>query len=143
MRTTGYGMHPEQIAGLLAAAGDAAIVLTYAEDRAFAGVSLNRFASVNSTRLDWQGVEVLERSEEFDGDGLREMVRRYGGEGELVVVFWGDQVVPAVALETEVVAAQAELVVDSCYECWLYFTDGHVLIEFQDGEGFVAARVPN
>lgn len=136
-------MHPEQIAGLLAAAGDAAIVLTYAEDRAFAGVSLNRFASVNSTRLDWQGVEVLERSEEFDGDGLREMVRRYGGEGEFVVVFWGDQVVPTVALETEVVAAQAELVVGSCYECWLYFTDGHVLIEFQDGEGFVAARVPN
>lgn len=136
-------MHPEQIAGLLAAAGDAAIVLTYAEDRAFAGVSLNRFASVNSTRLDWQGVEVLERSEEFDGDGLREMVRRYGGEGEFVVVFWGDQVVPTVALETEAVAAHAEMVVGSCYECWLYFTDGHVLIEFQDGEGFVAARVPN
>ncbi|WP_326704447.1 hypothetical protein [Streptomyces cyaneofuscatus] len=143
MRTSGYGTHPDHIAGLLAAAGDAVIVLTYAEDRAFAGVSLNRFASVNSTRLDWQGVEVLERSEEFGGDGLREMVRRYGEEGELVVVFWGDQVVPAVALETEAVAAHAEMVVGSCYECWLYFTDGHVLIEFQDGEGFVAARVPN
>ncbi|MET7503643.1 hypothetical protein [Streptomyces microflavus] len=143
MRTTGYGMHPENIADLLAAAGDAAIVLTYAEDRAFAGVSLNHFASVNSTRLDWQGVEVLERSDEFDGDGLREMVRRYGGEGELVVVFWGNHAVPSVALEAEVAAAHAEVVVGSCYECWLYFTDGHVLIEFQDGEGFVAARVPN
>ncbi|MFJ9982021.1 hypothetical protein [Streptomyces cyaneofuscatus] len=143
MKTDGYGAHPEPIAALLAAAGEAAIVLTYAEDRAFAGVSLNRFASVNSTRLDWRGVEVLERSEEFDGDGLREMVRRHGAEGELVVVFWGNHAVPSVALEAEAVAAHAEMVVGSCYECWLYFTDGHVLIEFQDGEGFVAARIPN
>ncbi|MFF3991791.1 hypothetical protein ACFYX8_00590 [Streptomyces cyaneofuscatus] len=94
MKTDGYWLHPEPIAALLAAAGEAAIVLTYAEDRAFAGVSLNRFASVNSTRLDWRGAEVLERSEEFDGDGLREMVRRYGAEGELVVVFWGNHAVP-------------------------------------------------
>ncbi|MGW5066369.1 hypothetical protein ACWEQJ_09660 [Streptomyces cyaneofuscatus] len=143
MKTDGYGAHPEPIAALLAAAGEAAIVLTYAEDRTFAGVSLNRFASVNSTRLDWRGVEVLERSEEFDGDGLRAMVRRHGAEGELVVIFWGNHAVPSVALEAEAVAAHAEMVVGSCYECWLYFTDGHVLIEFQDGEGFVAARIPN
>lgn len=140
---TGYGMYPEDIAALLAAAGEAAIVLTYEEDRAFADLSLNRFASVNSTRLDWQGVEVLERSEEFGGNGLRALLRRYGGEGELVVVFWGNHAVPSVALEAEVMAAHAEMVVGSCYECWLYFTDGRVLIEFQDGEGFVAARVPN
>ncbi|MBT2378636.1 hypothetical protein J7E90_15060 [Streptomyces sp. ISL-111] len=143
MKTTGYGMHPEHIAALLAASGEAAIVLTYDEDRAFAGVSLDRFASVNSTRLDWQGVEVLERSDEFDGAGLRELVRRHGGEGELVVMFWGNHAVPTVALETDVAAAHAEMVVDSCYECWLYFTDGQVLIEFQDGDGFVVARVPN
>ncbi|MGA5044164.1 hypothetical protein [Streptomyces arboris] len=111
MKMTGYGMYPEDIAALLAAAGEAAIVLTYAEDRAFAGVSLNRFASVNSTRLDWRGVEVLERSEEFDGDGLRALLRRYGGEGELVVVFWGNHAVPSVALEAEAVAAHAEMVV--------------------------------
>ncbi|MFE9013525.1 hypothetical protein [Streptomyces cyaneofuscatus] len=143
MKTDGYGAHPEPIVALLAAAGEAAIVLTYAEDRAFAGVSLNRFASVNSTRLNWRAAEVLEHSEEFDGDGLREMVRRYGAEGELVVVFWGNHAVPSVALEAEAVAAHAEMVVGSCYECWLYFTDGHVLIEFQDSEGFVAARIPN
>ncbi|MDX3379093.1 hypothetical protein PV390_32345 [Streptomyces sp. ME02-6991-2A] len=143
MKMTGYGMYPEDIAALLAAAGEAAIVLTYEEDRAFADLSLNRFASVNSTRLDWQGVEVLERSEEFGGNGLRALLRRYGGEGELVVVFWGNHAVPSVALEAEVMAAHAEMVVGSCYECWLYFTDGRVLIEFQDGEGFVAARVPN
>lgn len=143
MTTTGYGMHPESIAALLAAPGEAAIVLTYAEDRAFADVSLNRFASVNSTRLDWQGVEVLERAEEFDGHGLRELVRRYGDEDELVVVFWGNHAVPSIALEAQAVAAHAEMVVDSCYECWLYFTDAHVLVEFQDGEGFVAARIPN
>ncbi|WP_324795221.1 hypothetical protein SJX93_19710 [Streptomyces cyaneofuscatus] len=143
MKTDGYGAHPEPIAALLAAAGEAAIVLTYAEDRAFAGVSLNRFAPMNSTRLDWRAAEGLESSEEFDGDGLREMVRRYGAEGELVVIFWGNHAVPSVALEAEAVAAHAEMVVGSCYECWLYFTDGHVLIEFQDGEGFVAARIPN
>ncbi|MEU0306591.1 hypothetical protein [Streptomyces cyaneofuscatus] len=143
MKTNSSWLHPEPIAALLAAAGEAAMVLTYAEDRAFAGVSLNRFASVNSTRLDWRGAEVLERSEEFDGDGLRKMVRRYGAEGELVVIFWGNHAVPSVALEAEAVAAHAEMVVGSCYECWLYFTDGHVLIEFQDGEGFVAARIPN
>ncbi|MEU0159339.1 hypothetical protein ABZ154_10995 [Streptomyces sp. NPDC006261] len=142
MKTTGYGTHPEHIAALLAAAGEAAIVLTYAEDRAFADVSLNRFASVNSTRLDWQGVEVLERSDDFDEDGLRDLVRRYGGEAELVVVFWGNHAVPSVALEAGVVAAHAEMVVGSCYECWLYFTDSRLLIEFQDGEGFVAAKVP-
>ncbi|CAM5497784.1 hypothetical protein SCYAM73S_06544 [Streptomyces cyaneofuscatus] len=80
MKTNSSWLHPEPIAALLAAAGEAAMVLTYAEDRAFAGVSLNRFASVNSTRLDWRGAEVLERSEEFDGDGLRKMVRRYGAD---------------------------------------------------------------
>ncbi|MFZ4268315.1 hypothetical protein [Streptomyces arboris] len=111
MKMTGYGMYPEDIAALLAAAGEAAIVLTYEEDRAFADLSLNRFASVNSTRLDWQGVEVLERSEEFGGNGLRALLRRYGGEGELVVVFWGNHAVPSVALEAEAVAAHAEMVV--------------------------------
>lgn len=78
VRTTGYGMYPRDTAALLAAAGEAAIVLTYADHRAFTDISLDRFASVNSTRLDWRGVEVLERSEEFDGDELREMARRYG-----------------------------------------------------------------
>lgn len=58
-------------------------------------------------------------------------------------MFWGSHVVPAVALEAEVAAAQAEMVVGSCRECWLYFADGGTLIEFQDGEGFVAARVPD
>ncbi|MFF1678841.1 hypothetical protein ACFVYG_22735 [Streptomyces sp. NPDC058256] len=43
-----YGTHPAAIAEVLDAVGDAAMVLSYEEDRAFAAVSLNRFGAIGS-----------------------------------------------------------------------------------------------
>lgn len=139
---SGYGVHPEVIAEVLAAVGDAAVVLSYEEDRAFAAVGLSRFGAVGSTRLDWGGVEVLERSAAFDGAELRRVLHNRGDKRELAVVFWSNLAVPSVALEVDVVATHAETLLDCSPECWIYLTDSRVLIEFQDGEGFTVGRVP-
>ncbi|MGW3410310.1 hypothetical protein [Streptomyces sp. NPDC000888] len=138
-----YGTHPAAIAEVLDAVGDAAMVLSYEEDRAFAAVSLNRFGAIGSVRLDWHGVEVLERSDVFDGGQLRRMVRGYADASELAVMFWGNLTVPSVALEACMVAVHAETVLECSAECWIYLVDSGVLIEFQDGEGFTAGRVPD
>ncbi|MEU9288242.1 hypothetical protein AB0D57_26965 [Streptomyces sp. NPDC048275] len=139
----GYGTHPEAIAEVVAAVGDAAVVLSYEEDRAFAAVSLSRFGAVGSTRLDWHGVEVLERSTAFDGAQLRRMVHDHGDGTELAVVFWSNLAVPSVALEAGTVATHAETLLDCSPECWVYLADSRMLIEFQDGEGATVGRVPD
>jgi hypothetical protein len=139
----GYGTHPEVIAALLAAIGDAAMVLSCEEDRSFAAVSLSRFGSVGSSRLDWSGVEVLQRSPDFDGEGLRELLSGLARPDELAVVFWGNLAVPSLALKIGLVEAQADAILKCGYECWIYLVDSGVVIEFQDGEGFTAGRVPS
>lgn len=137
----GYGTQPV-IAALLAAVGGAAVVLSYDEDRSFAALSLSRFGSVGSSRLDWSGVEVLQRSPAFDGGELRGLLRGLARLDELAVVFWGNLAVPSLALEAGLVATHADAILECCFECWIYLVDSGVLIEFQDGEGFTAGRVP-
>ncbi|MFF3459659.1 hypothetical protein ACFYXH_36270 [Streptomyces sp. NPDC002730] len=137
-----YGTQPERIAGVLEALGESGMVLSYEEDRAFAALSLERFGAVGSSRLDWHGAEVIERCGAFDGGQLRRMVGTYAGANELVVVFWANLAVPSVALEAALVARHAEAVLECSPECWIYLTDSGVLIEFQDGEGLTAGRVP-
>ncbi|MEU8832216.1 hypothetical protein [Streptomyces sp900116325] len=139
----GYGVHRAAIAHILAAVRDAAIVLSYEEDRSFAAASLSRFSAVGSTRLDWQAAEVVERSTGFDGAELRRLLHDHGDKGELVVVFWGSLAVPSVILEAALAALHAETLLDCSPECWIYLTDSRVLIEFQDGEGFTVGRVPS
>ncbi|MEV4946861.1 hypothetical protein [Streptomyces sp. NPDC053755] len=138
-----YGTHPEQIAALLDAAGEAAMVLSFREDRAFAAMSVGRFRAVRSTRLDWSGAEEIARSESFDADGLRTLLASCAGANELAVVFWSNLATPSVALEAALVAEHAEAVLECSPESWIYLADGEVLIEFQDGEGFTAGRVPH
>lgn len=138
----GYGTQSDVLAGLLAVVGDAGAVLSYDEDRSFAALSLSRFGSVGSSRLDWSGAEVLQRSPAFDGDGLRGLLRGLARPDELAVVFWGNLAVPSLALEADMVARHAEAILECCVECWIYLEDSGVLIEFQDGEGFTAGRVP-
>jgi hypothetical protein len=138
----GYGAQPDVIAALLAAAGGRAVVLSYDEDRSFAALSLSRFGSVGSSRLDWSGVEVLQSSPAFDGGELRGLLGGLARPDELAVVFWGNLAVPSLALEVGLVAKHADSILECCSECWVYLVDSGILIEFQDGEGFTAGRVP-
>ncbi len=138
-----YGTYPEEIATLLDVVGESAMVLSFQEDRTFAALSLGRFGAVGSCRLDWQGAEVIERCEAFDASQLRRLVGTYAGANELAVLFWGNLAVPSVALEAALVASHAEAVLDCSPVCWIYLTDCAVLIEFQDGEGLTAAKVPH
>jgi len=138
-----YGTHAQPLARVLEAVGDSAMLLSYEEDRAFAALSLGRFPAVGSSRLDWRGAEVIERCEAFDSGQLNRMVRAYARAGELVVVFWSNLAVPSVAMEAALVAEHAEEVLEVSPECWIYLTDSRVLVEFQDGEGMTAGRVPN
>ncbi|MFE5240825.1 MULTISPECIES: hypothetical protein [unclassified Streptomyces] len=135
-----YGTQREAVEALLYAAAPSAMVLSYREDRAFAALSLNRFGSVGSTRLDWSGAEVLERTCGFDAAELCRLVGEYGGGG-LGIVFPGNLCVPSVAVDLALVGEYAAPLLD-CPECWVFLVDQGVLIEFQDGEGFVVARVP-
>ncbi|KUJ37541.1 hypothetical protein ADL25_28005 [Streptomyces sp. NRRL F-5122] len=138
----GYGTQADVIAVLLQSVGDAAVVLSYDEDRTFAALSLNRFGSVGSYRLDWQGAEV-QRSPAFDGGELRRLLSGLASPDELAVVFWGNLAVPSLASEAGLLATHADAVLECCPECWVYLVDRGVLIEFQDGEGFTIGRVPD
>lgn len=120
----------------------AAVVLSYDENRAVAAMGLNRFGTVGSTRLDWRGAEVVERSSAFDGAQLRELLLRHAPAGETAVVFWGNLAVPSVALDAGLLAAHADTVVECCPEFWVHLMDARLLIEFQDGEGFTVGQVP-
>ncbi|WP_031072908.1 hypothetical protein [Streptomyces sp. NRRL S-118] len=137
-----YGTQPDTIAAVLQATGDAAMVLSYAEDRACAALALNRFGSIGSTRLDWHGAEVLRRSTAYDGAELRSLLHAFAGRDELAVVWWGNLAVPSIALEARVAARCADEILDCGPECWIHLMDSDVLIEFQDGEGFTAGRPP-
>ncbi|MCX4641428.1 MULTISPECIES: hypothetical protein [unclassified Streptomyces] len=139
----GYGTHPEEIAALLEAVGESMMVLSFREDRSFAALSVERFGAVGSTRLDWSGAVVIERCESFDAAELRRLMASCAGADELAVVFWSNLAVPSVAVEAALVAGHAEAVLECSPECWIYLTDSGVLIEFQDGEGFTAGRVPH
>jgi hypothetical protein len=138
-----YGTHARPLAGMLEAVGDSAMLLSYEEDRAFAALSLGRFPALGSSRLDWHGVEVIERYEAFDSGQLNQMLRAYAGTGELVVVFWSNLAVPSVAMEAALMAEHAEEVLEVSPECWIYLTDSRILVEFHDGKGMTAARVPD
>ncbi|MFE3519704.1 hypothetical protein [Streptomyces sp. NPDC059166] len=137
----GYGTQREAVEALLGAAGPSAMVLSFREDRAFAALSLNCFGSFGSTRLDWSVAEVLERTSGFDAAELCRLVGEYGEGGGLGVVFPGNLCVPSVAVDLALVGAYADALLD-CPECWVFLVEQAVLIEFQDGEGFVVARVP-
>lgn len=139
---TAYGTQRETIAPLLEAVGHAGMILSYDENRAFAAQSLNRFGAVGSTRLDWRDAEVLHRCSSFDGAALHRMLRAVANPGELAIVFWGNLCVPSIALDSDLLALHADAALASCYECWIHLVDSEVLIEFQDGEGFTAGRIP-
>ncbi|MCX4690535.1 hypothetical protein OG401_40655 [Kitasatospora purpeofusca] len=98
---------------------------------------------MGSSRLDWDGAEVIERCEAFDSGQLNRMVRAYAGAGELAVVFWSNLAVPSVAMEAALVAEHADEVLEVSPECWIYLTDSKVLVEFQDGKGLTVGQVPN
>ncbi|WP_190021154.1 hypothetical protein [Streptomyces hiroshimensis] len=138
----GYGTRPEAIRHVLEAVGDSAMLLTYAEDRAFASLSLNRFPSVGSVRLDWSGAEVIEWRDGFDPAELRRTVRAHAATDELAVVFWDNFVIPSIALDAALVADHAEAVLEWAARCWIFLADSGLLIEFQDGEGLTVARIP-
>ncbi|MFE2413425.1 hypothetical protein ACFXDE_34325 [Kitasatospora sp. NPDC059408] len=56
---------------------------------------------------------------------------------------WRGEVVPEHDGKAALVADHAEAVVDASRACWIYLTGSGVLIEFQDGEGLTAGRVPS
>ncbi|GAA0612341.1 hypothetical protein [Streptomyces crystallinus] len=57
-------------------------------------------------------------------------------------MFWSNFAVPSVALGAAVIASHADTVLDCSPACWIFLTDSGVLIEFQDGEGFMVGRIP-
>ncbi|KAF3466125.1 hypothetical protein [Streptomyces sp. Tu 3180] len=118
------------------------MVLSYDEDRTFAALSPSRFGAGGSSRLDWRGAEALRSSPAFDGAQLRKTLLELAGPDEPAVVFWGNPAVPSTAVEAGLVARHADAVLADCYECRVHLVDSEVLIEFRDGEGSTAGRVP-
>ncbi|MGW4893531.1 hypothetical protein ACWEQL_14900 [Kitasatospora sp. NPDC004240] len=138
-----YGTEPGPAEEFAAAVGAPAMVLSAAEDAAFTALSLDRFAAVGSTRLDWRGARVLRRVEDFDATALRGLLAELAAPQELAVLFWGNLAVPSVALDAARLAEHAEALLDACgREFWVFLVDSGVLIEFQDGAGLTAGRPP-
>ncbi|MER5202830.1 hypothetical protein [Streptomyces sp. NPDC002825] len=137
-----YGTHPEYIAEVLDLLGEDVLLLSYGEQRAFAEASLNRFEPIGSARLNWQGVEVTARTEEFDGEALAALLHTHAAPDELVIVFWDNLLIPTIALPATLASRHAETILDQGPTCWLFLPDGGILIEFQDGEGFTAGSPP-
>ncbi|MET7320007.1 hypothetical protein [Streptomyces sp. NPDC005549] len=63
-------------------------------------------------------------------------------QSSLVVVFWGNAVVPAVAMTSSSAAAHAEEILYTSDDLWLFAVDEGVLIEYLHDGCLTMGRVP-
>ncbi|MFV8187486.1 hypothetical protein [Streptomyces sp. AF1B] len=121
------------------------MILDASENDEFENASLNRFPHSDWTGIDWAGSDF---SEQIFTAGEPEAAEVMGGwlsrlpADSLVVVFWGNIRVPAVAMPAGSAAKQAENILCTSDDVWVFVVDEEFLIEYQHDGRLTAARVP-
>lgn len=122
------------------------MILEKGESDTFEACSLNRFPHSAWEGIDWEAVDFLDQ--EFTS-GEREAAEVMGGwltratsPESLLVIFWGNAVVPTVALPAEEAKRHAEEILYTSADVWLFSVDDRILIEYTHDGLLTMAEVP-
>ncbi|MDO0927547.1 hypothetical protein QQY24_19800 [Streptomyces sp. TG1A-8] len=125
---------------------DQFMILEAAEDEAFTAMSLDRFPQTSWTGIDWERAAFSEQvftSGETEAAGLvGSWLSRMSSDDSLVVVFWGNARVPAVAMASRCAARHAEEILGTSDDLWLFVEDEGLLIEHTHDGRLTLGRVP-
>jgi hypothetical protein len=150
MSSIAYGSHPNRLDDLL---GHLSVedrsrvrILTSAENREYESISLNQLPQTPWGTIDWSGVVVLEehatRNEVEAAELFAELVRRYVDVDSGVVLFWGNLVVPSLMATAGIVAGNAEEVLATSHDVWLFAPSRSLLIEYFHEGRLTVAEIP-
>ncbi|MFF8511750.1 hypothetical protein ACF064_27095 [Streptomyces sp. NPDC015492] len=151
--TTGssYGSRPDYLPAFMNDPRDEdgrqVVRLDLAENRALAARTLNRFPAASGDVIDFGAVPFDERrwwdDEEDWSRTAAALLAPYVRRGGRVAVIWGNHLMPAVTLPTEVAARRARDILDAGPHFWIHPWGGSTLVEcLMDGQVTVATIPP-
>ncbi|MEU7050102.1 hypothetical protein [Streptomyces eurythermus] len=133
------GMKAEELQNVL--------ILEKEENDAFEACSLNRFPHSAWQGIDWEGAAFLDQeftSGEREAAGvMRGWLSRATAPESLLVVFWGNAVVPAIALPAGEAKTHAEEILYTSADVWIFSVDDRILIEYTHDGRLTMAQVPS
>lgn len=146
----GYGSHPEYLPPFMTdRRGEAArhvLLLDHADNRQLAAGSLNRFPARSSCEIDWGDVPGVEQHWCPDSDAwvrlAAELCAPWAAGDALVVVFWGNLVIPTVVLPAQVLLSHAREIDDAQPHFWLHPLGGDTLVECLPDGTVTSAVIP-
>ncbi|MEV6050757.1 hypothetical protein [Streptomyces sp. NPDC052107] len=120
------------------------LILEKGESDTFEACSLNRFPHSAWEGIDWEAADFLDQEytsgEREAAELMRGWLTRATSPTSLLVIFWGNAVVPTVALPAEETKRHAEEILYTSADVWLFSVDDHILIEYtHDGRLTLAA----
>jgi hypothetical protein len=142
-----YGSHPSRLSDLLDSLSPderaGARLLDAKENLALEARTLDVFPQTSWGTIDWDDVPLLEQRQVADDVEaarlLVDWVNRLLAPRSEVVIFWGNLVVPSIAMAASTVAAHANEVIATSHDAWLFADRERLLIEcFHEGKMTVA-----
>lgn len=123
------------------------MVLREAESAEYESLGPGRFARSNWGGIDWtrhgRPKQVLVSGEVEAAGLIGTWLSEVSPRDSLVVVFWGNTAVPAVAMTSSSAAAHAEEILYTSDDLWLFAVDEGVLIEYLHDGSLTMGRVPD
>ena len=150
MANLSYGSHPSRLTDFLGSldSDDRRLtrLLNREENREVESISLNRLPQTSWGTIDWTGISSIEqhpaRTEVEAAHLFAQLVVRYVEADSEVVLLWGNLVVPSVALPARVAAANAEEVLATSHDVWLFAVDERILVEYFHEGRLTVVKVP-
>jgi hypothetical protein len=109
-------------------------------------ISLNRLPQTSWGAIDWNDISPVEqrttRTVVEAAELFAQLVLRYVNPDSEVVLFWGNLVVPSVALPARVAAENAEEVLATSHDVWLFAIDERVLLEYFHEGRLTVVEIP-
>ncbi|MGV9282899.1 hypothetical protein [Streptomyces sp. NPDC003730] len=123
------------------------MVLREAESAEYERLGPGSFPRSTWSGIDWTSCgrpeQVLVSGEEEAAGLIGTWLSEVSARDSLVVVFWGNIAVPAVAMTSSSAAAHAEEILYTSDDLWLFAVDEGVLIEYLHDGRLTMARVPD
>ncbi|MER5875397.1 hypothetical protein ABT119_05645 [Streptomyces sp. NPDC001910] len=149
MAVIGYGSHPARLSDLLDSFTPEErqdIRLLDAEENLVAEErSLNKFPQTSWGSLVWDDADVIRQrsaSDQLDASSLlKEWVAELTSPESEVIIFWGNLVVPSVAMSSRMLAEHVEEVIGISSDLWVYADRERLIIERYHEGLITAARV--
>lgn len=150
MPTISYGNYPERLSDLLGSLGEAerdrARILTKEENDELESISLNRLPQTSWGTIDWNSINVREQhavSDDVEGAALlRQLVLRYAEADSETIIFWGNLVVPSLALAVSIVAELTNEILATSHDVWLFAVKEQIILEYFHEGRLTVADVP-